>query len=226
MNIHFERIQTLRKRKVNKVIILLLSAIIIVSAGVIIANSNKGGSPNSQIVINGTDVDFTARGWFQREGDSTRTRLVNSNSNDDKYTISISASNGPETSSLEVDNSPDNNCVSLLFDKRYVLFTYEFTNTAIDMECAIEISLSISSPENNNLKAIKYSTDASLYTENELNNFVDTVSSERGFNNDIIMADGEAKYYYILLEIDDLSLPISFFPCFTWTLRGMSVGSK
>lgn len=225
--LHWGEISLLKKRKLKRIIGLILFIAILASAGGILFNSgilNNSTPPSA--VIDGSNVSFTARGWFQREGDESRTRLVNGNGADDGFTVSVRATDSSKISTLEVDNTTNDNKVFLQQDKRYVLFTYEFTNTALGTEGDMEVSLTLSSTEGNNLKAVKYATDTYLYTECNFEDFIDTLSSNEIFVKDNIMAGGHVKYYYILFEIDDLLQPVSFFPYFTWTLRGMTVGSK
>ncbi len=220
----------MRRKNLTNAILMICSIAIMIVSGVMFVYSaqQQSASTSLSVTFSGHHVNCSVEGWYQVKGDTQRTALKNS-TNGTKVTFS--ATEGSTEKTLEINNVASENKAILTSQKEYVLFTYKFTNTATDGAYGIEVSLTLDSISNSNLKAVKYGTSSSLYTNSSagLGEQYTTLSSSSDtvFTDVFIVAGGDdtlatgtgIKYFYILLEVNDLTLPVSFNPDFTWTIE-------
>ncbi len=214
----------LRKRKLFSSMAFMLSLVMLMVSGAIFVHSAQQQTATSSLSVtfSGQNVNFEAQGWYHVDGGS-RTAMVNSQGGN---TVSFSATETSVEKTLKISNTEAENKAVLTSEHPYVLFTYKFVNTASSGAFGMEVSLNIT-PTPTNLKTIKYASSTTLYTEADLDTFKDSVTGTSTFTNDFIVAGGTSgatsgnsvKYYYILLEVYDLTLPVTFNPSFNWSVR-------
>ena len=170
----------MKRKRFFSSIAFVLSLVMLAASGVMFVHSAQQQSTTStlQVTFNGHHVNCSVEGWYQVKGDTQRTALVD-NDNDVDNVVTFSAIEGSTEKTLEINNVASENKAILTSQKEYVLFTYKFTNTATTGAYGIEVSLTLNNISNSNLKAVKYGTSLSLYTNTSagLGDQYDTLSS-------------------------------------------------
>ncbi len=201
-----------------------ISMALVLGAMVVHSAQLQTTSSSLSVTFSGQNVNYEVQGWYHIHG-GNRTELVD-NDNDNDNIVRFSATEAPTVKTLQIDNESETNKATLTSEHPYVLFTYKFINTASSGAFAMNVSLNIT-PSPTNMKAIKYGSGSELYAEANLDTFKGTLIGVSTFSNDLIVAGGTSgattgdsvKYYYILLEINDLTLPVNFNPTFAWTVE-------
>ena len=199
----------MKKRKLMYAISMILCAIVITMSCVtmVLSATSQSVTSSLSVTFSGQHVNYTAQGWYQVAGSSSRTALKDS-SNTFNDTLSFSASDVSTTKNLAVvENS---GVISLSANNTYVLFTYKFTNTASTGAYGMEITLTGSASSDSNM-TVKYLSSTSDYTVSSsgLTTQSGLVTSTTPFDH-VFVGAGQTKYLYVLISIVDVYLNANY----------------
>ncbi len=200
----------MRRKRFFSSIAFVLSLVMLAVSGAMFVHSaqQQSASTSLSVTFSGMNVDYTVRAWYQLMGTTERTPLrdPSNNNNNTNTTISFDATDPSSTKTLAV--AENNGNIALSATATYVLFTYEFTNTASSGAKGMLVSLDNSSSSDNNI-SIKYLSSTDDYTPSTgLDSQASSVydSSESEFDEIFITAGQHTKYFYILVSLEDPTL--------------------
>ncbi len=201
----------MNKKKLSTTMLLVFSIVLFVVSGAIFVHSAQSQVTHSTVSVSyvADNVSFTSKAFYQVAGNNSITYFTDTES---PYGQELTFVASDSTSYTRTLNATD---FSLGVNNNYVLLTFSFRNDASSGGYCIKVSLTDGTTNKNNVN-VTYLSDSSNYLSNmssptsaELTSQKSSVSSASA-PTDVYIEAGDTKYFYILVEVDNLYLNANY----------------